>query len=78
MKQPPLINRSLTGNEQSPDDGVIDTTTGARTPRSITHVEVNANGPKILLSPSVNVVVNVRLAKPPQHDSGNADPVNPV
>jgi hypothetical protein len=76
MKHAPDINRSC-AVVQSPSDGVTDITTGALTPRSITHVVVLVNGPNTLLSPAVNVVVNVRFAKPPQHVNGNAVPVNP-
>ena len=39
-------------------------TTGALTPRSITQVVVLVNGPKTLLSPAVNVVVNVNEFAP--------------
>src|SRR6185503_14273093 len=76
-KHAPDINRSC-ADVQSPSDGVTDITTGALTPRSITHVVVRVNGPKTLLSPPVNVVVNVRFANPPQHVNGNAVPVNPI
>jgi len=78
MKQPPLINRSWIGKEQSPLDGVTDTTTGALTPRSMLQVEVNVKAPKMLLSPAVNVVVKVKVDNPPQHAKGNAVPVKPV
>src|ERR1051325_7988040 len=57
---------------QSPVDGVTEITTGALTPRSITQVEVKANAPKMLLSPAVNEVVNVRFANPPQQVNGKA------
>ena len=52
--------------------------TGALTPRSITHVVVKANGPKMLLSPAVKVVVNVRFANPPQQLIGKAVPMKPA
>ena len=32
------------------------------------------NGPKMLLSPAVNVVVTTMFASPPQHDRGKAVP----
>ena len=76
-KHAPLINKSC-GVEQSPSEGVIEMVTGALTPRSMTQVVVLVNGPKMLLSPSVNVVINVKFAKPPQQDSGKAVPTNPV
>jgi hypothetical protein len=75
-KHAPDINRSC-AVEQSPSDGVTDITTGALTPRSITHVVVLVNAPNRLLSPAVNVVVNVRFANPPQHVNGNAVPTKP-
>src|SRR5581483_9670411 len=48
-------------------------TIGALTPRSTAHVEVRVNGPKMLLSPAVKVVVTVITAGPPQHADGKPE-----
>jgi hypothetical protein len=73
-KQNPEINRSCGVAQSTGPLGVTDITTGARFPMSITHVVEKLNNPNWLLSPAVNVVVNVRFANPPQHANGNADP----
>jgi hypothetical protein len=70
MKHAPVINRSC-GIEQLPFDGVTDITIGALVPNASAHVTVLVNGPKILLSPSENVVVTVIVPAPPQHADGN-------
>src|SRR5262249_2140325 len=59
---------------QIPDDGVADKRTGALTPRLIGQPVVRVNGPKTLLSPSLNLVVRLMTPVPPQHDNGNAVP----
>src|SRR5262245_33725967 len=76
-KHAPLINRSC-WTAQLPSAGVTEITTGALTPRSITQFAVLVKAPKTLLSPAVNVVVNVRFANPPQHANGNAVQLSPV
>jgi hypothetical protein len=70
MKHAPVINRSC-GTEQLPLDGDTDITIGALVPNAIVHTDVLVNGPKMLLSPSVNVVVTTIVPVPPQHVGGN-------
>src|SRR5258706_14877283 len=76
-KHAPLINKSC-DTAQSPCEGVTEMITGALTPRSMTQTAVLVNGPKMLLSPAVNVVVNVKVAKPPQQLNGKAVPMKPA
>src|SRR5436190_677654 len=72
VKHAPVINRSCC-TAQLPFDGVTEMTIGALTPKSMAHVVVRVNGPKMLLSPAVNVVVAVTTAGPPQHADGNPE-----
>jgi hypothetical protein len=74
QKHAPVTIRSCIGSEQSPFDGVTLNTTGALVPRANVHTDVRVNGPNMLLSPDVNVVVIVSVPVPPQHASGNAVP----
>src|SRR5215471_10070659 len=76
MKQKPGKIR-FCGVEQSPVDGEAETMTGALCPRSMLQVAVSVNGPKILSSPAETVRDNVNVTNPPQHASGNAEPVRP-
>src|SRR5262249_22378261 len=73
MKHAPVRSRSL-GTAQLPDDGDADNNIGALVPRLIGHAAVLVKGPNTLLSPSLNVVVTLIIAAPPQHDNGNAVP----
>jgi hypothetical protein len=70
MKHAPVIIRSC-GTAQLPSDGVAENTTGALNPSGALHTTVLVNGPKMLLSPDVNVVVTVTVPVPPQHAAGN-------
>jgi hypothetical protein len=74
QKHAPEISRSWNPTAQFPSDGVTLKTTGALVPKFNEHTVVLVNGPNALLSASVNVVVIVTVAGPPQHASGNAVP----
>src|SRR5436853_7295449 len=69
VKQAPVINTSC-GTAQCPLDGATENTTGARVPKANAQVTVRVNGPKMLLSPAVNVVVIVIVPVPPQQAAG--------
>ena len=72
MKHAPVINTSCS-TPHGPVDGVTDITTGALVPSANEHTLVRVNGPNMLLSPAVNVVVTVTVPAPPQHALGNPD-----
>src|SRR5215207_8462851 len=69
-KHAPVISKSC-DTEQSALEGVTDITTGALVPNANGQVKVLVPGPKMLLSPAVNVVVTVSVPVPPQQASGN-------
>ncbi len=74
QKHAPVTIRFCIGTPQLPSLGVTEKTTGALTPKAIGHTTVRVNGPNMLLSPAVNVVVTVNVAAPPQQAVGKAVP----
>src|SRR6185369_12473131 len=69
-------NRSCEA-EQSPEVALIDCTTGALVPIGRKPLTKRVNGPKMLLSPAVNVVVKFPAPFPPLAVKGKAVPGAP-